>query len=577
MPTVPTLGPAPTAQPTGLAAPPADRLLYRSLGSGGQELEDLGHAMQSTGSDFAKIATDQLATQNEAATKNADSDFVAGLEKVLHDPDSGYLNSQGGDAVNGRDGAIDAVKKLQQGISDGITNPRQQQMFSDIANQRTQAALQAIDAHASQQGNKYAIESGMTRAATNGDAAARAYNPVGGADNTLYNQYIDTQKQELGEVADRMGLKDNPDGSDGVRAQFIKENLAKTYTSIVDHLTSNNQLQGAKDFFNSVQDQLPIAVRDKINNTLTAGQDKTDALNVALDVKSQTTDIAAQEKILDQRFKAGDITADVHDMALQKLRADTAQRRSEEAEADKSMIGQIWGLKQKNPNLALTDLTPSQIAYIKNRGLGTHVDAILNSSPAIDDAKLYNDQMRMASEDPSAFVKQDLSTLSGQLTPAHWDHLVGVQSSINRGDVKAMDQAKLMHNTVTDIKAGMLSAGINLTPKPGTPQAKALDAFESSLRDSLVAAQTAKGNAPLSRDEARQIGLGLLKDQTLTGTGWFIDTHKPVWQMTPQERAAPWTIPDADRAQITQALRNRKQPVTEDAIQRLYKYTQGLR
>jgi hypothetical protein len=61
-------------------------------------------------------------------------------------------------------------------------------------------------------------------------------------------------------------------------------------------------------------------------------------------VKGQGGDIAGQEKALDDQFKAGTINAEVHDMALQHLRADNSQRRSEQAESDKAMIGTVWDI-----------------------------------------------------------------------------------------------------------------------------------------------------------------------------------------------------------------------------------------
>ena len=73
----------------------------------------------------------------------------------------------------------------------------------------------------------------------------------------------------------------------------------------------------------------------------------------------------------------------------------------------------------------------------------------------------------------------------------------------------------------------------------------------------------------------------MLKDRALSGTGVFGtsigQTRKPVFEMTPAERAAPWEIPPADRAQIIEALKAQGKPVDEATIQRRYKFVNGVR
>jgi hypothetical protein len=82
------------------------------------------------------------------------------------------------------------------------------------------------------------------------------------------------------------------------------------------------------------------------------------------------------------------------------------------------------------------------------------------------------------------------------------------------------------------------------------------------------------------REQARAITLGALKDQALSGTGYFGttigQTHKRVYEMSPDERAAPWAIPATDRQQITDSLKRQGLPTDEATIQRVYKTSQGV-
>lgn len=574
MPRVPTYD-SPTVSPQPLPgaqmAEPLRILQWSTLGA--QEERQTGAAIQGAGRDLAMIAADQQATINEAAVKEQHAQLLSTVSNVMHgsndDPSSGFMSQAGKNAIDGYSGVRDALTQLPQSMAQGLQNPRQQEMFRAAAQQTVQAAITQASTHAAAQTQKYEIEASAARGQAAGDAAVKSFNPMPGSDNTLYAQGLATQRNELENQADKYGLVSKE------RDEFIRQGVAATYVGVINHLASNDQIKSAKEYFKTVQDDIDAKTQDKIRAVLEAGDIKNDALSLAIDIKSRVGGIASQEKELDKQFKAGTINAEVHDMALQKLRADNSQRRAEQGEADKAVIGQVWDLKNKNPGATLSDLSPQTIAYVKQRGLGTHIDSILGGSPAQDDSKLYNDMMRMSAEDPASFIRMDLSTISGYVSQSHWNHLVGVQTAVNRQDAKAMESNKLQHDTIVGVKANLLAAGFNLNPKPGTGQAKELEQFETNLRDRLVQSMQEK-NGPLSQDDARGIALGMLKDHALSGTGigGFFQTHAPVWKMTPDQINAPWVVPDTDKQQIAQALKAKGRPVTDDAIQAIYKAKQ---
>jgi hypothetical protein len=137
-----------------------------------------------------------------------------------------------------------------------------------------------------------------------------------------------------------------------------------------------------------------------------------------------------------------------------------------------------------------------------------------------------------------------------------------------------------MLQTVKDATRELGAAGINTRPKPGTKGEEALAKFQASLRQQLVVAQMNK-KAPLTPDEAKAIALGEVKEQALAHTGIFgiefLDTKKAPYEMTDEERAGVWTVPDEERTKIIGALQRNKMPVNEENIQRIYKAAQGKR
>jgi hypothetical protein len=591
MPTVPMQdapGVAPQEAPQVQQRAPFRMMQMAEIGPG--EQMRLGQGLEQAGNSIGNIAIDQQQQVNEAAVKTADAALQSHITDVLYNPDSGYTNQRGQSAVTGAPTAIQSLQDGAQGIVNGIDNPAQRQMFQATADARIAAATRQVQEHAGQQAGVYAMESSKLRQQAASDQAIQSYNPMPGANNDLFTQAVATQHLELEHQAAQLGIND-PDA----RADYVRNGMVPTYTALVNHLLENNQTKAAQTAFASIRDQLPAAVQDKLQGFLDSAGTKDDALSTAIDVKAKYPgNIDAQEKYLDDQFKSGALQSDVHDLALQKLRADSAQQRSEQSENDKSVLGRIWAAKQQNPNLAITDLSSSDYAYITQRGLGPHVDSILSSGPVIDDAQLYNDLAHQAVDPDSRekFAQTNLMLYRGQLTSAHFDQIQRMQLGIDKGDAKQMQADKLVHDTVGGIKANMAAAGFTMTPKAGSPEAADLAHFETSLRDSLVAAQQEK-QGPLTQQEARDIALGQMKDQALENSYFWIfpkggflgdmiddltpNTTLPAYKMTPEQRAADWVIPEKDEADITSALQKAGMPATKAAIQAVYKRAQGVR
>lgn len=597
MPNVPVYS-TPQAAPDALAGVRQQtpyRLMQAAEIGPGQTVK-AGRAMLEAGGELLKEATATQIQQNEAAAKEHDAGLMGAIQGVLYgapgDPTSGYLNQKGKNAVDAYGATVDKLNALAKDQSQTLQNPAQQEMVRTPTQIRVQAAVADAAKHMSQQSTVYNIAAGQTRIKVAQDGAALAYNPITDSPapafdhdnpgaNSLYQQSLQTIVSEANALADQQGMTD-PD----LRAALVRDSLTKAYIGTLGHMIDKKagapgDIKVAQAYFDKVKDQLPADAQDKIRAVLETGAQKDQALNVALDVKGRVAGIDAQEKELDAQFKAGKITGEVHEMALQKLRADNSQRRAEQGENDRAMLGNIWDLARKGGNI--TDLSPTQLAYVKQRGLGPNVDAMFNRADkaSFDDSQQYADLMRMSADDPAGFTSMDLAKFSGQLTQAHWNHLVGVQTSINRQDVKAMEANKVVHTAIQDTKAQLLAAGFNMNPKPNTSDANKLAQFETSLRDALVAAQQDRKDKPLTRDEARAITMGMLKDHALTGTGYFGtsvgQTHVPVWQMSPEQRAANWEIPQDERAQISASLTKAGLSITEVNIQRAYKLAKGVR
>jgi hypothetical protein len=334
-------------------------------------------------------------------------------------------------------------------MADGLQDDTQRALFDRVSGPTVSAALGQAQQHAERQLAQYETDASHARAAAASDFAINAWNPAPGADNTPYRQALITQKIELEKQADKLGLADpalrehylqfGPDGQSGIAA---------TYTGIVTGLLNNDQPQAARQYYDQVQDHLPVAMRDKLAGYLEHASDKQQAYTAALHAQAQSPDAVRQQQILDTLKNDGKISPGAHAIARQTLQAQRAAIQSRQTDNDKQALGRVWNLKNANPNAALTDLNAADYAYLKSRGLDTQAQAILNGHPAQDDPGLFNDLHRLSAQDPVQFGKENLLAHSGSLSRAHLATLQGVQDAINKQELRQIAANAAAHNAI---------------------------------------------------------------------------------------------------------------------------------
>lgn len=581
MPTVPILNPANITQPNQLAAPAAGLDAVTGVASRNAAAQEaFGQKLQGVGDEVTRIAADRTAQANEAAISNLDGDLTGRITARLHDPNTGYLNSVGADAMAGRQGALEGLDDDIKQIGGNLASPRQAVMFQELAQRRRQAAIEAIETHASQQTKVYQNQGLVKRADNARDAAILSYDPAN-PNSAQHAINVATYMASMDDLAELNGLKGDQ------RDTFLKDSRATMLNGLITHLISGEKLDAATALFDKYKDSLPVANIDTLSHALKTGNDKTQALSLALSLSGQHPDLAAQEKALDKQFQDKTITADVHALALGQLRAREADQRNAETEQDKSVLGNVWDFVRQNPNATLADLPTSTLSYLTRRDLGTHAQAMFeNRGGMVDDAQLYSDLLNSAGNNPAEFANTDLVKLRGNLSSSHFDRLVTVQAGISKQDAAQSQISKVLAQAMTDARADLLTAGIAPSNvKPGTTAAKDLATFQANLADALYVVQDANlkaGKGPLTRDQAKKIAQEQLRDRVIHGTGIHLpfvgdvlQTHNRPGLMSAEEKAATWEFSTQERAQAEEALRSAHYPVTEESIQTYLKRKSG--
>lgn len=120
-----------------------------------RQLADTGAALSNTGDQLAKVAIERQIQDNERAAKALDIEYSKQL-RILQYGDGtaenpGYYSLRGDDAIQAAPGFHATVEALQKRLVSSNPNPRVQEMFGNVAAQRTNAVFTDVDNHVIQQ------------------------------------------------------------------------------------------------------------------------------------------------------------------------------------------------------------------------------------------------------------------------------------------------------------------------------------------------------------------------------------------------------------------------------------------
>lgn len=161
--------------------------------------------------------------------------------KLLRDPQNGYLFKRGEAAAAAYQPTFDAFKKGAAAINDSLTTPEQKAKYQQHL---VQAHVNLDDVMSSHMGtevqNKVLGSAAAAADSFGNDAIAAAT-----TDPSLTARNIESQRQKLGELADLHGVTDKV-----ARDAFIDASLSKTHFGVLQSLSTAGQDLAASNYFN---------------------------------------------------------------------------------------------------------------------------------------------------------------------------------------------------------------------------------------------------------------------------------------------------------------------------------------
>lgn len=234
----------------------------------GQQAQQLGQGMQRLGGELGRILVDIQDRKDKAEAKDQDVSFTQKLNDLQFNPQTGYLNLQGKNAIEAHPAAVDTIKQLRQQTLDGIENPRVRELVDAAITDRSMAAINTLSRHTAQQNIHWQVQSSHDRAVTTlQDAASNYDNPkafelsIGTALNEAKAQ---GELQGWDEATTRLQMAKYTDQAFKMRYEVWRQKDAAAaladFQQNADHLTPLTRKQVESELFPAAAPQLAAQI-----------------------------------------------------------------------------------------------------------------------------------------------------------------------------------------------------------------------------------------------------------------------------------------------------------------------------
>lgn len=533
----------------------------------GAQLQQESQGLMRASDTASRIAQDAQAEANRPLVQNA----VAAATKARTDLQMQALQLRGQAALAKQDGKglperfTEDFDKQTQGIADGLGNDEQKRQFAAASEQLRTQMYGTLTAHMVDQQQVFRKES---YAASNeafqnqgallwGDPAMRAQSTEAIRNN------VDAEAKASGWDATTRD------------AELVKQ-LSPMHVGIVKGMLQAGQGEQARAYVTENSASMTLQARAMAQDMTKGAASLERAQAFADEVTGKGLPQADALALARQRFSGED-----EERAVAEVRQRFAENEAARVQNTNLIGRQAWSVLMDKGSMSA--IPPDLMAALRTaapeeeRQMRDWLDTKSRREKMEAEGKkadegfdTYYGLRRMAMDNPQQFADLDLRKSAPYISRPMLESLTDLQGGIARGDAKAMESQRVLKSTLSMIKADVASIGIDLTPKEGTPAAKQTAQFMGALTQSLDQATAAKG-APLTQEEAKRIGAGLLREGIEQGSGiWgssWGQTKKRGYEIATDPNIAPGKsfvaanyddIPAATRDQLVAAYRAKK-------------------
>lgn len=487
----------------------------------GKQMEAMGAAMITSGSAAIKIAERIQDDIDDANTKKFDNLTAEYIRKKQTD----YLMTKGQNAINGYAAVDEELSRFVADQMDNLDNDMQRKMYGQVAERRLVAARSNMNAHQLkelQQWNLTESKDRVTNLMMDAIDNAASYKIRGG----VFDVSKLAMQIEVGNIAKLQGIVDREGNVDTKSEQYktlVREANTALHTKVLNSAINNDQLDFARDYLKKFRPEISPDQLNQIDKALDVGTFEAKTQGFA-----EKFWLASKGDLAGALAMARDtLSGKEEDAAVQRIKMFAQEQEAIKTMQNTKLGNEAWAFVlqgKKIPTTLQTQLlqtNPEELRqindWIDTKRRQAKAEAEQGGNYGLDQ---YYSLRRMAMDDPAAFTSLDLRKFAPYMSKGQMEGLIDIQGGINKSDVKAMESQRVIKNAITLIKADVAAAGIDLTPKEGTEQAKKTQQFMGALTQALDQATKEKGK-PLTDDEAKRIGMSMLRQGIEQGSGFF--------------------------------------------------------
>lgn len=429
---------------TGYFQPQSDIGGFGGLSA--QALQTAGSAVQKSAEVFSAIEEDMRVREDQSIARKADVDYAKRIEAIRQD----FMTKQGQNAIEAHKSIEKRLKDERAEVEKSITNDRQRNYFTKMADTRALSAQHVFNGHAMAQ----------TRAFEEETASARVSNQLTEAANNSGNRQaaltaIGVGRAEVEQAAIRNGW------SEDVLKNRIEKYESQAYAGVILSRINAKDNGSAQSWFSAYKDKLTPEVRDRVQKHLEEGN---------LRARAQAATDAITNSGLDHRtaidqaksIKDGKLRDEVYQRVNQHFDLQKKLQQESQAEADKKGLD----IMQENLNNKLgasardgipVDVWNAMSTSGKNAVINNAKSQIRGERKESD----FNTEYALRSMSDQDLAKFDIRTVQDKLTNAHRTEFLKKQQEIKKKGPTPDTQ-----NIQQQISASMVAAGFSKKDSP---------------------------------------------------------------------------------------------------------------
>ena len=525
---------------------------------GGESTARLGQATQGLGKQAFDLVLQEKQKADEARATDAYQQTVSLKNDLFWNPQKGAMTKKGKDAFGVVDEYTTEFDKGANDIESELENEDQKALYRRMRGREKQELEGLLTKHTYQESQNYESETVKSTLATQQQDAVLNYTQPGKVQESIKMQQalIQSNGAKQGKPPELVDLE-------------MKKAVSDTHTAIVNRMLANGQDMTAKQYYEGNKDQFDAKditlVEKAVEEGSIRGESQRQSDQIVAKAQDMPTALANARAIEDPKLR---------DATTERIKDFYSSQKVAERNAVEDLHRKATDIIDKTGNV--DHIPPAQWAqfslseraslksYAKLRREGTE--------PATNWDDYYSlKTLASTGATKDQFLKINLMEYRPKMSDTEFKEMTSLQASLRKGDENA---DKLLDGYRTDsmiVNDALAEAGIDPTPKPGTPSSLQVNTLRKQVDDQIRLVQQQTGKKA-SNEEVQKIVDGLMV-KGVTKKGWLFDTKKRAFELEPGERLEIQAkeIPRGEKSKIQEALRRKNLPVTDQSVLELYR------